>query len=265
VALAEDLKRGYTSNGRSDSISMLDLDDLTVLRTVAVPGQNPDAIVYEPKYQRVFSFNGRSKDATVFDASTLNVLASLPMPDKPEFAVSDGEGGVYVNIQSEPGQLLRIDSQQMSVHTAWALDGCDRPTGLAIDRARHRLFSTCANRVLVVTDGQSGRQLAKVPIGAGPDAAAFDEASGTVFSANGDGSLSVIYEASPGRYVAESAVLTQRGARTLALDPGTNRIFLASSEFTAPGPATADTPHPRPQPVDGTFTVLVVQKRSPAN
>jgi aminopeptidase N len=265
VALAEDLKRGYTSNGRSDSISMLDLDDLTVLRTVAVPGQNPDAIVYEPKYQRVFSFNGRSKDATVFDASTLNVLASLPMPDKPEFAVSDGEGGVYVNIQSEPGQLLRIDSQQMSVHTTWALDGCDRPTGLAIDRARHRLFSTCANRVLVVTDGQSGRQLAKVPIGAGPDAAAFDEASGTVFSANGDGSLSVIYEASPGRYVAESAVLTQRGARTLALDPGTNRIFLASSEFTAPGPATADTPHPRPQPVDGTFTVLVVQKRSPAN
>jgi DNA-binding beta-propeller fold protein YncE len=193
------------------------------------------------------------------------VLASLPMPDKPEFAVTDGAGRVYVNIESDPGQLLVIDSEQMSIKATWTLAGCDSPTGLAIDRVRHRLFSTCANRVLVVTDGQSGQQLARVAIGAGPDAAAFDDQSGTVFSSNGDGSLSVIREISPGQYVAGHPVQTQRGARTMALDPGSRRIFLVSSEFTAAGAPTADSPHPRPQPTAGTATVIVVQQRSSAN
>jgi len=264
VAIAEDLKRGFTSNGRSDSITVFDLDKLSVLRTVAVPGHNPDAILYEPRYRRLFTFNGRSKDATVFDADTLKVLASLPMPDKPEFAVTDGQGGVYVNIESEQGQLLSIDSQRASVRAAWSMPGCESPTGLAIDRARQRLFSTCANRTLAVTDAISGRQIARVEIGLGPDAAIYDEGSGTVFSANGEGTLSAIREASPGVYVSAQAA-TRRGARTLALDPDSRRIYLVTSDFSTAGPATADNPHPRPQPVAGTAVVLVVQSNRSAN
>jgi len=264
VAIAEDLKRGFTSNGRSDSITVFDLDSLSVLQTVAVPGHNPDAILYEPRYRRLFTFNGRSKDATVFDADTLKVLASLPMPDKPEFAVTDGRGGVYVNIESEQGQLLSIDARRPSVRATWPMPGCESPTGLAIDSARQRLFSTCANRTLAVTDAASGRQIARVGIGLGPDAAIYDEASNTVFSANGEGTLSAIREASPGVYVAAQAA-TQRGARTLALDPDSRRIYLVTSDFTTPGPATADNPHPRPQPVAGTAVVLVVQSNRSAN
>jgi DNA-binding beta-propeller fold protein YncE len=265
VAIAQDLKRGFTSNGKSDSITVFDLDSLSVLRTVAVPGHNPDAIVYEPKYRRLFTFNGRSKDATVFDADTLAVVASLPMPDRPEFAVADGEGRVYVNIDSEHGQLVAIDAQRPSIQATWALPGCESPSGLALDRARHRLFSTCDNRALAVTDANSGRQLARVQIGLGPDAAVYDDASDTVFSANGEGNLSVIRQTSAGVYVANPPVPTQHGARTLALDPGTHRIYLVTSEFTKPGPATADNPHPRPQPVAGTVAVLVVQPNRSAN
>jgi aminopeptidase N/DNA-binding beta-propeller fold protein YncE len=260
VAIAEDLKLGFTSNGRSDSMTVFDLDSLGTLGTVAVPGDNPDAIVYEPKTRRVFTFNGRSRDATVFDANSLTVLGSLAMPDKPEFAVADGEGRVYVNIESAPGQLLLIDARRLAILETWTLTGCDRPTGLAIDRTRHRLFSTCSNGVLVITDGQSGAQLARVAIGSAPDAAAFDDASGTVFSSNGEGNLTVVREVSSGVYAAFDPVPTQRGARTMAMDPDSHRIFLVSSEFTTP-PGTADNPNPRPQPVAETATILVLQRQ----
>ncbi len=264
VAIAEDLKRGYTSNGRSDSVTVFDLDSLAVERTVAVPGHNPDAILYEPRFGRLLTFNGRSKDATVFDARAMTVLASLPMPDKPEFAVTDGDGRVWVNIESDPGQLVLVDSGRMAVQGTWTLEGCDSPTGLALDRARGRLFSTCANGVLVVTDAQSGRQLGRTAIGAGPDAAAFDPLAGIVFSSNGEGTVSVVGEDAAGGYVTLATLATQPGARTLALDAAAHRLFLLSSEFTAPAPASADQPRPRARPVAGTAAVLVMQRRAPA-
>jgi len=267
VAIAQDLRRGFVSNGRGDSVTVFDLDSLEVLSTVPLPASahNPDAILYEPRNRRIYTFNGRSHDATVFDAATMTVLASLPMPDKPEFAATDGEGRVYVNIESQAGQLLQIDGDHLQIASTWPLEGCESPAGLAIDRAHHRLFSTCRNRVLAITDGLNGRALARAPIGAGSDAAVFDEATATVFSSNGEGSLSVLREASGGGYAALPAIPTQRGARTMALDPATSRLFLISSEF-APAEATdaqqAAAGPARPKPVAGTAVLLVVEPPS---
>ncbi len=261
VALAPDLKRGYTSNGRANSITEFDYDTLAVRREVPVPGANPDAILYEPTGRHLYTFNGRSSDVTVFDADTLSLAAKITVPGKPEFSVDDGRGHVYVNIETNPGQLVRIDSVKLVVDATWPLPGCDSPSGLAIDRAHARLFSVCSSKVMVVTDGRDGHQVARVPIGAGPDAAAFDAAHGLAFSSNGEGTLTVVRQRSADRYQVLATVPTRKGARTMAIDPASRRIYLVTADFGPAPPATTEQPHPRPVPLPDTFTVLVVAPR----
>jgi YVTN family beta-propeller protein len=262
VALAPDLKRGYVSNGRGDSVTEFDYDSLAVLRTVPVPGANPDAILYEPAGRHLYTFNGRSTDVTVFDAGTLAVVARIPMPGKPEFAQADGKGHVYVNIETEPGQMVRIDAAKLTVDATWPLPGCNSPTGLALDRAHGRLFSVCDDKVMAVTDAASGRQVARVAIGNGPDAAEFDAGYGLVFSSNGaDGTLSVVRQESPDEYRVVATVPTQKGARTMALDPSSRRLYLVTAEFGAAPSATAGEPRPRPPLIPDSFTVLVAAPR----
>jgi YVTN family beta-propeller protein len=261
IALAEDLNRGYTSNGKADSITVFDLATLKVIKEAPVSGHNPDAILYEPTGKHVFTFNGKSKDVTVLDATTLAVVATLPVPDKPEFAADDGAGHIFVNIESEPGQMVMIDTHSLTVTATWPLPGCAAPSGLALDRVHHRLFSVCDDKVMAVTDSATGKQVAKLKVGDGPDAAAYDAQRGLVFSSNSDGTLSVIKQDSADKYTALKAVETQKGARTMALDPAHGKVYLVSAEFGPPPPATAAAPHPRPTPVPDTFTVLVVSKR----
>ena len=258
IALAEDLKRGYTSNGKADSVTVFDLQSLAVIQEVKIPGHNPDAILYEPVGKHVFTFNGKSKDVTVLDASSLAVVATLAVPDKPEFAVDDGNGHIYVNIESESGQLTVIDSRKLAVMRTVPLPGCASPSGLAIDKVHHRLFSVCDGKVMAVTDSESGKQVARVPVGDGPDAAAFDTKRGLVFSSNGDGTLTVVRQDSADRYSVQATVATQRGARTMALDEGNGKVFVVSADFDPPAAATPEQPHPRPTPTAGSFTVLVV-------
>ena len=261
VAFAPELKRGYTSNGRANSVTEFDYDTLATLREVPVPGLNPDAIAYEPASRRVLTFNGRSKNATVLDAATLGVIATLPMPDKPEFAAVDGHGKVFVNIESEPGRLVVIDAAKAAVIANWPLPGCDSPTGLALDAARGRLYSVCDGNVMAVTDAADGHAVARVAIGSGPDAAAVDAKRGYVFSSNGEGTLSVVHFDAADHYTPAGTVLTQRGARTMALDADSGRIYLVTAEFGPAPPATPDQPHPRPAPLPDTFTVLVAAPR----
>ena len=261
VVLAPELKRGYTSNGRANTVTEFDYDTLAVLREVPVPGVNPDALLYEATSGRLFVFNGKSNDATVFDARTLAVVAQLPLPDKPEFAVADATGHVYVNIESEAGQLVKIDAALPAVLATWTLAGCARPTGLAIDGAHARLFSVCDGKVMAVTDATSGRQVARVAIGEGPDAAEFDAARGLVISSNGEGTLTIVRIGPHDRYVVAATLKTQRGARTMALDPTTGRVYLVSADFGPPAAATPQQPKPRPQPLPGSFTVLVAAPR----
>jgi YVTN family beta-propeller protein len=261
IALAEDTKRGYTSNGKADSVTVFDSDSLAVIREVKLAAHNPDAILYEPVGKHIFTFNGKSKDVTVLDASSLEVVATLAVPDKPEFAVDDGNGHIFVNIESEAGQMTVIDSRKLSVMRTFPLPGCATPSGLAIDKAHHRLFSVCDGKIMVVTDADTGKQVARVPVGEGPDAAAFDPKRGLVFSSNGDGTLTVVREESADRYSVQATVPTQRGARTMALDPATGKVYVVSADFGPPPAATPEQPHPRPVPVPDTFTVLVIGAR----
>jgi DNA-binding beta-propeller fold protein YncE len=258
IALAENINRGYTSNGKADSVTVFELDSLKTIREVPVSGHNPDAIVFDPPTQRLFTFNGRSKDVTVFDSTSMSVIATLPVPDKPEFAVSDGEGRIFVNIESEHGQMVVIDSRKMTIAATWPLPGCASPSGLAIDKAHHRLFSVCDEKVMAITDAITGKQVSKITIGESPDAAAFDAQRGLVYSSNGEGTLTVVRQESADRYQVAASVETKRGARTMALDPSSGRIYLVTADFGAAPPATAEQPHPRPAQLPDTFTVLVV-------
>jgi YVTN family beta-propeller protein len=258
IALAPDLHRGFTSNGRADSVTAFDLDTLKTLQEAKVPAHNPDCIVYDPTGKHVFTFDGRSKDVTVLDAMTLAVVATIPVPDKPEFAQDDNAGHIFVNIESEAGQMVVIDTHKLAVQATWPLPGCASPSGLAIDRRHHRLFSVCDGNVMTVTNGETGAQVAQVPIGKGPDAAAYDEKRGLVFSSNGEGTLTVVRQDSADHYSVLDTVKTQAGARTMALDPASGRAYLVTAEF-GPAPApTAEQPHPRPVPLPDSFTVLVV-------
>ncbi|HEY1899496.1 MAG TPA: hypothetical protein VGG49_06875 [Steroidobacteraceae bacterium] len=236
----------------------MDLDSLKTIQEVKVPAHNPDCIVYDPVGKRVFTFDGRSKDVTVLDAKTLAVVATIPVPDKPEFAQDDLAGHIFVNIESESGQMVVIDSRTLAVQATWPLPGCSSPSGLAIDRRHHRLFSVCEDNVMVITNGETGAQVAQVPIGKGPDAAAYDARRGLVFSSNGEGTLTVVRQKSADHYSVLDTVQTQAGARTMALDPDNGRVYLVTAEF-GPMPApTAAQPRQRPVQVPGSFTVLVV-------
>lgn len=255
VALAPELGRGFTSNGRSATATVFDLKTLAVLGQVKT-GDNPDAILYDPSTKRVFTFNGRSADATAIDAATGTVAGTLPLGGRPEFAVTDGKGRVYVNLE-DTNELLALDPQALTVKARWPLKPCEAPTGLAIDVAHRRLFAGCGNRLMAVVDADSGRVVTTLPIGEGVDATAFDPEQRLVFASNGDGTLTVVAEDSPDAFHVVANVVTQRGARTLALDAKTRRVYLATAQLGPPQSPTPGTAHPRPAVVPGSFVILV--------
>src|SRR5579875_1297124 len=258
IAIADDLGRGFISNGRADTVTVFDLASLKTLQTVAVGAKNPDAILYDPYSHRVFTFN----DASVIDAKSGKLLGHVALPGRPEFAVSDGHGHVFDNIESRD-ELAEIDPAAMKVTATWPVKDCDSPSGLAIDVAHQRLFSVCQNKVMAVTDAGNGKPVASVPIGEGPDAACFDPQRQLVFSSNGEsGTLTVVHEDDPDHYRVLANVPTQKSARTMALDETSGDIFLSAAEF-GPRPApTAQQPHPRPTVKPGSFTILVVAGRT---
>jgi DNA-binding beta-propeller fold protein YncE len=261
IAFAPALKRGFTSNGRSNSVSVFELDTLRVIQELPVSGQKPDAILFEPRQNHIITANGESSNLSVFDAGTLQATATVPLPGPPEFMATDGAGTVYVNIETDPGKLAVVDAKSLSVKT-WPLPGCANPTGLALDAMNHRLFSVCENQVMAVTDSVTGKQVARVIIGRGPDAAAFDSDLGMVFSSNGlDGTLTVIHEDTPDQYRVLATVTTQVSARTMVLDPATHKIYLAAAKLGNTPPPTDEQPHPRPAILPDTFLILVAQPK----
>jgi YVTN family beta-propeller protein len=261
IAFAPALKRGFTSNGRSNSVSVFELDTLRVIQELPVSGQKPDAILFEPRQNHIITANGESSNLSVLDAGTLQVTATVALPGPPEFMATDGAGTVYVNIETDPGKLAVVDAKSFSVKT-WPLPGCANPTGLALDAMNHRLFSVCENQVMAVTDSVTGKQVARVIIGRGPDAAAFDSDLGMVFSSNGlDGTLTVIHEDTPDQYRVLATVTTQESARTMVLDPATHKIYLAAAKLGNTPPPTDEQPHPRPAVLPDSFLILVAQPK----
>jgi len=258
IALAPELKKGFTSNGRAGTVTVFELPSLAVTGTIKVTGENPDAILYEPVTKRVFTFNGRGKNATAIDAASGAVAGTLALGGKPEFAVSDAAGVVYVNIE-DTAEIVAFDAATLAVKARWPLAPCQEPTGLAYDPTSKRLFAGCSgNKLLAVVSAADGKMLGTVPIGEGCDATAFDSGSGLVYASNGDGTLTVVKEASPGTYSAVENVKTKKGARTMALDPAKHRVYLPAAQYgPAPAPSAA-TPRPRPPLLPGSFEVLVV-------
>ncbi|MGD0403131.1 MAG: YncE family protein [Candidatus Acidiferrales bacterium] len=259
IALAPDLNRGFTSNGRAGTVTIFDLKTLQIIGS-AQAGTNPDAIIYDPASKRVFAMNGRSKDATAIDAATGKVVGTIPVDGKPEFAVADGAGHVYVNIEDK-SEEQQIDSQNLKVTATWPLAPCDEPSGLAMDIANRRLFAGCGNKMMAVMNADTGKVIATPPIGEGVDADAFDPGTGYAFASNGgSGTLTVVHEDSPDKYSVVEDVPTQAHARTMALDPKTHQVFLVTADFGPAPPATPDNAHPRPTMVKDSFVVLMFGK-----
>lgn len=260
IALAPAMHRGWISNGRSGEVTVFDTRTLKPTATLKATGANPDAILYDPASDRVFTFNGRSDDATAFDAASGKTLPTIALPGKPEFAVSDGAGHVWANIEDK-NELVELDPKAAKVLATWSLAPCESPSGLALDAAHRRLFSVCDNRTMTVLDADDGHRVATVAIGNGPDAAAFDSRRGLVYSSNGqDGTLTVVHEDDPNHYRVLATVPTQATARTLALDPHTGHLFLSAAQFAAH--TEQGGPHHHPSVLPGSFTVLEVG-RSP--
>ena len=258
IALAPELGRGFTSNGREGTVSIFDIKTLATSSKVKV-GDNPDAILYDPATKRVFTFNGRSQDSTVVDAASGKVLGTIKLDGKPEFAASDAKGMIYVNIEDK-SELTAIDPNKMEVKAKWPLAPCTEPSGLSIDRKNRRLYVGCDNKMMAVVDADSGKVLATPAIGEGVDATTFDAETGLAFaSCGGGGVLTVVKEESPGKFSTEN-IPTQKGARTLALDAKTHNVFVVTAQFGPRPEPTADNPHPRPPMVPDTFVVLVVGK-----
>ncbi|MDP4192840.1 MAG: YncE family protein [Bacteroidota bacterium] len=225
IAFAYDLNKGYISNGRSDSVTVFDMKTLKVTGNIHVTGKNPDAIIYDPASQRIFTFNGRSSNATAIDAGTDTIAGTVKLDGKPEFSAPDLKGNMYVNIEDK-SLIEKFDSKQLKVLNKWPIAPCEEPSGLAIDIKNNRIFAVGSNKKMAVLDFATGKVVATVPIGNRPDACAFDPVTGLVFSSNGEGSLTVIKQVSSDSYKVIDTIPTMKGLRTLSLDPSTHNIYL---------------------------------------
>jgi YVTN family beta-propeller protein len=256
---APDLNRVFTSNGADGTVGVFDATSGKLLQTVKA-GKNPDAIVYEPATHRIFAFNGKSSDVTAIDARSLKVLAaSIPVSGTPEFAVVDGHGRVYFNIEDK-SELAVLDARTLQVERHYSLAPCEEPSGLAIDPTG-RLYSVCRNGVMVVSDPAQGRVIGRAPIGQGVDGVAWLD--GKAYSANGrDGTISVVAEtADGGRFETIATLPTARGARTIAADPNGHVLFTPTANFKAQQASDA-AESGRPEAIPGTFRVLVLKDAS---
>jgi len=259
IAVANDLNRGYISDGGDDDVIIFDLKSHEVLQKVPA-GKNPDGILYDPYSKRVFAFNGRSNDVTAIDAASGKGAGAIALDGKPEFPASDGKGNLYVNIEDK-SEIVQIDPQTLKVKKTWSISPCEEPSGLAIDLEARRLFSVCSNNKMAVVNADSGQVITTVAIGNGPDAAAYDPGRKLVFSSNGEGNLTVVRQDGPDKYTVLATVPTERSARTMALNTKTHKIYLSAAQLGAAPEATPDNPHPRPKMVPGSFHVLVVSPR----
>jgi YVTN family beta-propeller protein len=254
IAIANDLGRGFTSDGGDNDVTVFDLKTLKVLSKVKT-GQNPDAIIYEPVSHRIFTFNGRSSDSKAIDAKTGAVIAaSIPVGGKPEFERIDGKGHIYANIEDK-NEIIEVDAKNALVAKRYSIAPCDGPSGLAID-PKGRLYSVCENKLMIVSDPASGKVLPSVTIGGGTDGVAFDD--GYAFSANGaDGTITMVGETSPGKFEAMATIPSQRLGRTIAADQKAHKLYVPAAEF-GPAPAGSDGKKGRPPVLQDSFEILVV-------
>jgi YVTN family beta-propeller protein len=239
VAIAAEFGRGFVSNGQASTVTIFDLKTLKAIAEVPT-GNKPDAIIYDPATKRVFAFNGESNSATAIDAATGKVAGTVDLGGGPEFAVADGKGYVFDNLEDE-SQVVKINARDLKVEQKWPAAPCAKPASLTMDRENRRLFVGCRSKVMAVVNADSGQVITTVPIGDHVDATVFDPESKLIFNSNGEGTITVIHEDSPDKYSVVETVSTAPKAKTMALDPKTHQLFLSTAE-------------------GGQFEVLVVRK-----
>jgi len=251
IAIATDLGKGYISSGKDTSVTVFDIKTFKVITRFKVSGLNPDAILYDAFSKKVFTFNGKSNNATVIDPATDKIVATIALTGKPEFAVSDGKGKVYVNLE-DVSNIAEINPLTYAVEHVWPLAPGDGPSGLALDNETHRLFSVCNNKLMVVLDAETGKVITTLPIGERTDGAAFDPSLKCAYSSNGDGTLTVVKEGANDSFSVLVTISTQKGARTITVNKLTHHIYLPTANFEPQQGAE------RPKSVPGTFVILEI-------
>jgi DNA-binding beta-propeller fold protein YncE len=250
IAIANDLNKAFISNGKDSSVTVVDLKTFAFITKISITGKNPDAILYDQFSHKVFTFNGRSSNSNVIDALLNKQIGTIPLSGKPEFAQTDGKGKIYVNIEDK-SSISVINATTLKVEAIWSISPGEEPSGLALDNINHRLFSVCSNKLMVVTDAITGKQITTVPIGARCDGVAFDPSTKRIFSSNGEGTITVIQQESADKYKVVETFATQPGARTITVDKTTHHLFVSAGEYE-PGEGR--------RPVKpGTFVVLEIE------
>jgi YVTN family beta-propeller protein len=251
-----EVRRGFSSNGKESRSSVV---DLTTLKTISKidTGPNPDAIVYEPRHGEIYVFNHTGNSVTVINAKAATVSATIPLGGNPEFAAVDEKAGrVYCNIEDK-SEVAVIDADKHEVVAHWSLAPGEEPSGIALDATHHRLFSGCHNKMMVMLDTESGKVVDTVPIGAGVDGCAFDDERQLAFASCGDGTTTIAREVAPGKLTVIQSLETERGARTMTLDPKSHRIYLPSAQFQPPPSPSPGAPPGRASVVPNTLKLLV--------
>jgi len=255
IAVSE-LKRGFSSNGKENKSSVVDLTTLKTISKVDT-GDSPDAIVYEPKRGEVYVFNHRGNSVTVIDAKSANVVSTIELGGSPEFGATDSKAGrIYCNLEDK-NEVVAIDTAKHEVVARWPLAPGTEPTGIALDAAHHRLFAACNNKMMVMLNTETGKVVATAPIGSGTDGCVFDEQTQLAFASCGEGVTTIAKEETPEKLTVVQTLKTEPRARTIELDPRTHRIYLPSAQFRpAPSPSPGASPG-RPTIVPNTFKLLV--------
>jgi YVTN family beta-propeller protein len=253
IAFDKSQNKGFTSNGRINTVTVFDLKTNQVLAQIPA-GQNPDAIMYEPFSKKIITCNGRSNSLSIIDPVTNKLLDSVAVGGKPETAVSNDAGKLFVNIEDK-NEIVVVDMKTFKVEAHWSISPAEEPTGLSIDKKTNRLFAGCGNKMLAIVDATNGKLITTLPIGDGCDGNGYDATTKNIFTSNGEGTMSVYHEKSADVFELVATVPTKRGARTIAVDDQTHQIYLPTADFEKPDPAA---PNGRPKMIPGTFQVLVV-------
>jgi len=232
IAIAPKLNKGFISTKTDNSVTIFDTNTFEVIKKVVMTGTSPDAILFDSFSQKVFVCNGHSNNATVLDAVTNEIVATIKLTGNPEYSQSDRKGKIYINLE-DASSIAVINATTYAVENVWPLAPGAEPTGLALDNKSHRLFSACANKLMIVVDAESGKVIANLPIGEKVDGAGFDPESKCAFSSNGDATMTVVKEDENDQYSVVANVPTQKGARTIAVNKKTHHIYLPAADFEA--------------------------------
>jgi YVTN family beta-propeller protein len=258
IAIANDLNKAFISNGKDNSVTIVNLKTFELIDKVTIESQKPDAILYDQFSKKVLTYNANSNDATVIDATTNKVIKTIPLGGKPEFSVTNSKGLIYVNIEDK-NEIKTIDANKLEVTATWSIAPGDEPSGLAIDLETNRLFSVCGNNLMVIVDASNGKLIKTLPIGEGCDGVVFDANKKLAFSSNGDGTITVVKEENANDFKVLQTVKTQKGARTIALNKTTHQLYLPTADFGTKPEPTKDNPKPRASLMSKSFVVLVVK------